>query len=239
MNIKVCFSDAGCRVFGPYVALLIVICMAFPGVLQAQDQDIVSEDKEVVAPSHPAVMRLQRFIYDLKSMDATFVQKTDNADSGVPTISHGRFQAERPYRFRWDYTDPYPQLILSDSTMVWYYEEDLKQVTRTPAERLNSSPAAFLIAGRPLGELFRWEVLAGPKAGTETVRLHSLNEEESSFDEIRVTLHPERDELYMLEVMDNLGNFSRFTFDNMKMNQPIPQDRFHFTVPEGVDVLDG
>ena len=54
-------------------------------------------------------------------------------------------QFERPGKFRWVYEKPYAQLIVGDGSKVWFYDQDLNQVTvRKLDVALGSSPAALL-----------------------------------------------------------------------------------------------
>jgi len=39
------------------------------------------------------------------------------------------------------------------------------------------------------------------------------------------------------EVHDPLGNVSRLQFDDIRRNQDLPDDRFVFQLPQGVDVI--
>ena len=51
----------------------------------------------------------------------------------------------RPDRFRWRYSEPYEQVIVSDGKAVWIYDADLKQVTVRPmGQAMAGSPALLL-----------------------------------------------------------------------------------------------
>lgn len=181
--------------------------------------------------------RLQEFLDETRAFDATFVQDVRTPDWGSDERRTGIFQAEKPGRFRWDYDEPFDQSIISDGETVWYYEPELKQATRVPWSRLEKSPAAFLSAGGDLAETFQILEITNKRLNLPAVRLIPKNREES-VQEITVTLRPDKPEIAELEMVDSIGNRSLFTFDGMKRNGPIDPDRFRFTPPEGVDVVE-
>lgn len=191
----------------------------------------------LAAPPLPVeVQQLQTFVDTLKTLEADFVQRTENGDVGGPQESKGHFVAAKPGRFRWDYKEPYLQLIVSDGKVVWYYEPDLEQVTRTKATYLDETPAGFLASGGRVEENFTWETVKDPVLGVPGVRL--TPKKESAYQEITVILDPKQNTLLGLVVVDSLGSKSRFAFSKFSLNQPVPDARFTFTPPEGVEIFE-
>ncbi|MEO5346289.1 MAG: outer-membrane lipoprotein carrier protein LolA [Magnetococcus sp. YQC-9] len=189
------------------------------------------------APQPPEVQRLQAFMDRLRSVDAEFEQRLlDDQDTAEPRDSRGRFQAVRPGKFRWDYNTPYKQSIVSDGRLVWFYEPDLKQVTRSTAARLDKTPAGFLISGKRIEESFTWEVIPGPTADQPAVRLTPLHE--GSLRWIAITLHAKKDEIVDFVIEDSLKHRSRIHFINWHANVELPAERFRFEVPNGVDIVE-
>jgi outer membrane lipoprotein carrier protein len=76
-----------------------------------------------------AVERLQRFVADVKGGRADFEQVVTSPDGVARKPSSGRFVFLRPDRFRFDYTKPFEQQIVSDGRKVWLHDPDLQQVT--------------------------------------------------------------------------------------------------------------
>ncbi|MBF0339802.1 MAG: outer membrane lipoprotein chaperone LolA [Magnetococcales bacterium] len=184
----------------------------------------------------PEVQRLQTFMDRLRSVEAEFEQRLLDADAPEPKESRGQFSASRPGKFRWDYTAPYKQVIVSDGKMVWFYEPDLKQVTRSSAGRLEKTPAGFLTSGKKLEEIFTWEVTPGPGENQPTVMLRPL--QEGSLHWIAITLHPQKEEITDFLVEDSLKHRSRIRFLNWRANPDLPAERFRFEVPKGVDLIE-
>ena len=86
--------------------------------------------------------RLRAFLADVQSLSSNFEQVLLTADGTQIQRASGEVLIQRPRRFRWNYRQPYEQLILADGERLWIYDNDLKQVTvsrldnalgRTPA----------------------------------------------------------------------------------------------------------
>jgi outer membrane lipoprotein carrier protein len=204
--------------------LLILVALLLPlGATQAEAVD-------------PAIERLYSYLNGLQTVEAEFAQQVEEAGGHVPEVSRGRFSAKRPGKFRWDYREPFEQMILSDGDSVYYYEVDLDQVTKTSAKHLEETPAAFFVSDRALNKTFTLSVTEDKVWKLPSVRM--LPKKEGTVTAITITLHPKKDEILNLAVEDSLGNHSRFTFSKMGYNQPIEADRFQFTIPDGVDLID-
>ena len=76
-----------------------------------------------------AVQRLHDFFRNTTSMRADFYQVVfDNQGRKVQEVK-GVMQLQRPGKFRWDYKQPYVQLVVGDGEKVWLYDPELEQVT--------------------------------------------------------------------------------------------------------------
>ncbi|OSM04367.1 putative outer membrane lipoprotein carrier protein LolA [Magnetofaba australis IT-1] len=175
------------------------------------------------------------------TLQGRFTQRSEVAGSGDLQESRGQFAAFKPGKFRWDYESPTPQMILSDGATLWFYEQELEQVTRVPAERMDQSPATFLVNGGRIVDQFGWRVRHSDAWNADTVVLMPKSQEGAAaqYQEIAITLAPNKDAILNLEVTDNLGNRSYIFFQDMQRNEPIDKQKFQFTPPKGVDVIDG
>src|SRR5665811_2330801 len=75
---------------------------------------------------------LNAFIKDAHTVQAEFSQTLLDKGAQVIQESTGTMLFERPGKFRWIYKTPYEQLIVGDGDKVWFYDEDLNQVTVRP-----------------------------------------------------------------------------------------------------------
>src|SRR5687768_14553364 len=92
--------------------------------------------------------RAEQFLEGLEGLQAQFTQKLTDSSGQVTDESRGTLAIKRPNRFRWDYRDPYEQVIVSDGTRVWMYDSDLDQVTVRKLDTALSSTPAMLLSGK-------------------------------------------------------------------------------------------
>jgi outer membrane lipoprotein carrier protein len=181
-----------------------------------------------------AVATLRAFIRDVKSGSADFTQTVTSTDRAHKKVSSGRFDFQRPDRFRFDYKKPYEQLIVSDGNRVWIYDPDLNQATARPiAQALGATPAA-LLAGGSLDADF---VLADapPSDGLEWA-IATPKVKDGPFQSIRIGF--DNGTLARVDIVDSFGQRSLLVFARFDANAVVAPDRFRFTPPAGTDVIE-
>ncbi len=180
------------------------------------------------------VTSLKEFFSNTNSMRAKFHQVVnDNKGRKVQEVD-GTMQLQRPNKFRWDYSKPYEQQIISDGKQVFLFDNELQQVTiRDLSKTLGSSPAAMLAGGEVVEKSFTLKN-ATRKDGLTWV-LALPKDKDSGFD--RVLLGFKAGKLRKMEMYDSFNHVTLITFDDVERN-PILQDAtFLFTTPQGVDVV--
>jgi len=187
-----------------------------------------------VSAVEPADVQLQDFFHDLKTLSATFDQQVVDADGAQIQQASGYMWLQRPNRFRWDYQQPYHQLIVGDGQQVWVYDEDLEQVTVRPLDAaLGQTPALLLSSDKPILEGFSVMAL-GTRDGVDWLLLRP-RDTDATFDELRLGLVDGR--LRAMELRDGLGHTTLLHFSELERNRPIDPQHFVFTPPDGVDVV--
>lgn len=178
--------------------------------------------------------RLERFLYDLTTIKAAFVQTLNNAAGELVEKSEGIMAVERPGRFRLEYQNPYEQLYVADGLNIWFYDRDLEQVTVKPqSEALGSTPALLLSTTEPLEVNFEVREL-GIHEGFAWLELNP-KDPDSNFDFVKLAM--EGDILRAMEMVDGFGQTTRLYFDPMSRNPQLDMSVFLFTPPPGVDVI--
>lgn len=178
---------------------------------------------------------IARFSTDLRSLDGRFAQQVFDANGVATDRSSGRISLKAPRQFRWEYQQPYPQLIVADGDHLWLYDPDLEQVTvRVQSYEEQSSPLAALIDP---GELDRQFVVneGGQASGLTWVDLKARKPEDSAVHSAKLGF--DGDGLSKMVFEDQLGQRTEVSFSEWKRNGALPADLFRFTPPEGVDVV--
>jgi outer membrane lipoprotein carrier protein len=178
---------------------------------------------------------ITRFSTDLRSLDGRFAQKVFDANGTATDRSEGRISLKAPRQFRWEYQQPYPQLIVADGDHLWLYDPDLEQVTvRVQSYEEQSSPLAALIDP---GELDRQFVVSegGQANGLTWVDLKARKPDDSAVQAAKLGFSANGLATMLFE--DQLGQRTEVRFSQWKRNGALPADLFRFTPPEGVDVV--
>ncbi len=180
-----------------------------------------------------AVDTLRAYTRDVKTGSASFTQTVTSPDGAKKKSSSGSFEFSRPNRFRFAYSKPFEQLIVSDGTKVWLHDIDLNQVSvRLLDQALGGTPAA-LLAGGSLEKDF--ELAAQPaKDGLDWVQA-TPRAKDGSVAQLRVGFRGK--ELAALEIVDAFGQRSLLQFSAVQQGLALPAERFRFVPPPGVDVI--
>ena len=181
-----------------------------------------------------AVDTLREFVRDVKTGRAAFTQTVTSPDGAKKKTSSGSFEFARPNRFRFAYTKPFEQTIVSDGQKVWIHDVDLNQVTsRKFSQALGSTPAALLAGGsldrdfdlsaQPAKDGLDW-AQAVPKA------------KDGAIPSMRIGFRGK--DLAAIEITDSFGQRSLLGFTQWLPNAALPLESFRYTVPQGVDLIE-
>ena len=175
---------------------------------------------------------LDDFARGLDSLSAEFSQITVDGSDEVVEESRGRMYFQAPDLIRWDYLEPFPQVIVADGEQLWHYDESLEQVTVRPQPAPGDSPMLVLTRPELLEKFYR--IL--PSDRPDQLRFEPLAEQ-AEIEMARLTF---RDGMpATLDLFDPFGQSTRLTLSNIERNPRIDPSVFEFEVPEGADVLEG
>jgi len=179
---------------------------------------------------------LDRFLTETQTMSANFKQTLKSSDGELLQESAGSFYLQRPGRFRWNYTEPYPQEIVSDGERVWIYDVDLEQVTvQKQGTGRDNTPMALLQNRKTLEDAFEIHE-RGTEAGLHRIEL--LNKQlDTDFDRVMIGLDSQG--LRFLQLHDQFDQTTHIYFTDLKPNPELDPVLFEFVPPEGVDVFGG
>ena len=179
---------------------------------------------------------LDRFLTETQTMSANFKQTLKSSDGELLQESAGSFYLQRPGRFRWNYTEPYPQEIVSDGERVWIYDVDLEQVTvQKQGTGRDNTPMALLQNRQTLEDAFEIHE-RGTEAGLHQIEL--LNKQlDTDFDRVMIGL--DNQGLRFLQLHDQFDQTTHIYFTDLKPNPELDPVLFEFVPPEGVDVFGG
>jgi outer membrane lipoprotein carrier protein len=203
------------------LAVLALALLALPSTAAAADE---------------ALARIDAYLAGLRTLSAEFTQVVRDREDRIVERAAGTLHLSRPDRFRWDYREPHPQLIVADGERLWLYDSDLEQVTvRVLEDGLGATPAALLSGSGRLAESF---VDGGvERAGDWTwYRLAPRVAATSDFERVALALDA-RGELAAMELRDKLGQRTLLEFRGLRRNVSLDPALFRFEPPPGADVI--
>ncbi len=178
--------------------------------------------------------RLQKFINQVETFEATFTQEVISEDGKVSPPAIGTVQLSRPGRFNWEYEKPYPQRIVADGRNVWIYDKDLEQVTvKLLDDALGTTPVALLTQKADLTA--RFELSEQPSR--ESLSWVELKPKTSDTDFQRILIGLDHEGIKAMDLYDQFGQITMIRFHQARFNHKIPRSKFKFTPPDGVDVI--
>ncbi len=183
-----------------------------------------------------AVASLKIFVDKVQTYQAEFSQTLLDQNFKIIQKTSGSMMFARPGRFRWTYESPYQQIIVGDGERVWFYDQDLEQVTVRKLDlTLGSTPAALLAGGKAIEEDFELQEIEAQEGQLEWLEAIPKSEE-TSFELIRLGFS-RSGELREMILRDNLGQFTWLIFSKTEQNSELADSLFQFTPPVGVDII--
>lgn len=197
---------------------------------------LASTAQQAVSQEAGAITALEAILQQTETLSAEVDQFLLDQDGRELQETRARLLMEKPDRFRWELTQPYEQLTVTDGETLWLYEPDLEQVTieafggdvgRTPVMLLNGD-------AEEIGEAYD---VSSTNMGGELVRFILIpRKPDRLFERLSVTFNgPVLEEM---QFEDSLGQQTSMTFHDVERNQPLEADLFSFTPPDAVDVID-
>lgn len=194
---------------------------------------ILSFSAEITYAGEGRVL-LDRFLTQTQTMSANFKQTLKSSDGKLLQESAGEFYLQRPGKFRWNYTQPYPQEIVSDGERVWVFDIDLEQVmVQKQGTGRDNTPMALLQNKKSLEQAFEIHE-RGSDSGLHRIELVNKNLD-SDFDRVMVGLDEKG--LRFLQLHDQFEQTTYIFFTELKSNPELEPAIFEFIPPEGVDVF--
>jgi outer membrane lipoprotein carrier protein len=193
------------------------------------------------------------------TLKAVFFQRYTDGNGGI-TAESGTVYFSRPGRMRWEYESPEEKLFLVDGTNVWFYVPADHTASRAKFKDSSDwrTPLALLAGKADLGKLCRSVSIDDPatnhaakpddrptEPGNTVLRcLPRVQTGDTSDDandgNIQEVLFEASPDAHLVRVLIRQpGNLeTEFRFGDWEENIAIPETKFHFVVPPGVEIVD-
>jgi outer membrane lipoprotein carrier protein len=191
------------------------------------------------AQSPAPATALDAYLSNLKTLRAEFTQVVTDGQRQMVQKARGVLAIKRPGRFRWELTPDggaAPQLMVADGRNLWFYDQDLEQVSVKPAaSALTATPASLLSGDGKLAEFF--DVYPdGRRDDLNWVRVVPKRAD-ADFREARLGFRGVGSELRRMVLKDKLGQTVTLDFVTSERGAAVTDAEVSFTPPPGADVI--
>lgn len=188
----------------------------------------------LVAHAQTTEQKLFESLKQLNSLKANFYQQVIDSQGDVIQEAKGIFELKKPGRFVWHYDEPYSQQIIADGKNLWLFDLELAQATVQPLdEALGSAPIILLTDLKPLSEDF--EVREMPESfGLDWIALVPKIQDTEFY---RIEIGLDDNVVREMKLHDHFDQQTIIRFSDINTNTDLPDSRFKFYVPDGVDVI--
>ena len=180
------------------------------------------------------VQRLSQLLSNSKTIDARFSQLTLDASGTQLQEKNGQMTVQRPGLFYWHTDAPQEQVVVSDGKNVTLWDPDLEQATvKKLDERLTQTPA-LLLSG-DISKISQSFDITSKEQGEVMDFTLKPKTKDSLFDSLRLSFR--RGLVNDMQLIDTTGSRTNILFNGVKVNEPVPADKFKFVIPAGADVI--
>lgn len=187
---------------------------------------------------------LKALLSPVQNLQGNFEQSMVSENAKVLQKLSGKMHLKKPGKFRWEIIKPEPRLVIADGKKVWDYDKELDQVTVQKVVKGQSKAPIYFLTGEV--DSLDKDFIITPVAQSANSKICMQKSDacfelkpkkgEGSFQWIRIGFKDKK--IHELELLDQLGQRSRFDFTEVQINQEVPDSLFQFTAPKGVDVLE-
>lgn len=196
-----------------------------------------------LAPGARVKALIDRIKYEqkhLRTIEASFVQRKESLLLVAPEESQGTFAYQAPDRVRWDFSAPRDTVVIirGNQMLTWY--RDLGRAERMNVGRQADQVLQHMSAANSIDRLQQYFTLSA--AFPRDDRPYRL-ELEPRFSRVAkrlkgMTIGFDRESFVpvMLEIVEPDGDATALQFEDIRINQAIPPERFELDLPADVEV---
>ncbi len=177
--------------------------------------------------------------YDCESFSATFKQTSTLKAMNITDTAGGTVVFKRPRKFRWVYSKPDKQYIISDGVRLWIFKPDEKQVMVGKAPTLfgNGRGASFFSDIKSLRTDFSPGIASDrQKEGCYILKLTPKQKSEL-LNVVYMEIDKSTFEVTAVETVNAYGDDTRLEFSDREFCKKVDDSLFTFDIPIDADVI--
>lgn len=168
------------------------------------------------------IERAEKYLQDLKTAQARFVQTTHDGGQLV-----GTFYLSRPGKVRFEYDPPIENFVVADGVFIYFYDAELEEQTNAP---IQATLANFFL--REDFSLNDDLVIKDAKEAGGLVQITVVQAEEPEAGSITFAFSQKPFELKKWRVVDGQGQITEVELFYLKTGMKLDDDLFYFLDPK-------
>lgn len=208
--------------------------LAFVVILAAGTGTLGEESKPLSV--REVARKVDRNYNNLQSLQADFEESYRGA--GISRTESGVLWLKRPGKMRWEYRIPREKLFLTNGKEAFFYVPGEQQARKAKLEKIDDlrSPLRYLLGKTKLEKEFdNLQLLSGEGASLVLEGVPKVMRDR--VQRVRFDLSPDyRIDRILIEEID--GATTEFRFTRQTENLAMADEKFRFTAPPGVQVLE-
>ena len=190
---------------------------------------------------HTIAQAVDNHYNHLQTLQTEFTESYRGA--GIERTESGSLWLKKPGKMRWEYRSPKEKLFLSDGKDAWFYLPGDRQVRRTSVKKLDDlrSPLGFLLGKTRLEkELDGLSVASdiAPMTAGNTVLRGVPKAMADRVNEVVLEVTPDY-RIARIQFEEADESVTEYRFGEQRENAEIADQRFRFSPPPGVEIVDG
>jgi outer membrane lipoprotein carrier protein len=175
------------------------------------------------------------------TLQADFTQEKEMALLAKPEVSSGTFVFSKPNNVLWKYESPRPvTMLITQGTMTTYYPQ-LKKAERVEVKSFEDRIFKYMGAASgavdELGKYFNIKFVDSKKDPVYTLELTPKTKTIAKrVRKIRIWIDRTSYLTTKFEYVEGDGDVTRYSFRNLRINEPVPPSRFALNLPPAVRI---
>ncbi|MFH1078980.1 MAG: outer membrane lipoprotein carrier protein LolA [Pseudomonadota bacterium] len=192
-------------------------------------------------PLEQLTAKMQETYDTTHDLSAKFVQELTLASVKKTEREEGTVYFKNPGRMYWEYTRPKSKKLVVNPQKAWLYVPEDHVVYAYDAKAMYRSKLIirFLSGIGKLQEDFKVGYASPGATDSEGHFLLILIPKQSDLgtDQLHLTVDRKSFQIVQCRFSDAYGNLTRIRFQNVRINQQLPESLFHFKPPRGVEIF--
>ena len=194
-----------------------------------------AEAVEAEASALQVVRLSQKHYRGIRTLQADFSQVY--RAHMVRDEEHGILMLKKPRKMYWEYRDPVEKYLIANGKRAYFYVPRDRQVF---IYELEDDPLFLFLMGE--GQVTRdfeivFETEEPPRQDENFLIRLTPREEEASFSQILLEIAPSSYHIERLVAIDPMGARNDYILKNVREDVSIPDRRFRFKPPKGVEII--